>query len=343
MEESKKKLNVLDHIMAGIGYMLPIVVAGGILLGIGYMLDDPSINPDNYGYNSDTAAFFSTIGSDLFGFMLPVLSAGIAYSLGKTAAIPAGLMAGIIVKEGESGFLGALFVGFIAGYVILGLNRLFKKIPDSLDGMRSLLLVPLASTILVGLLSLFIVEPVVGYINTLLNQFLNSMNGSSQVLLGAILGGMESVDMGGPVNKTAYLFATSALANGQYTLMSAVLAGGIIPPYVTAFATTFFKNKFTREERERGLTNYIVGLAGITETGIPFLVADPIRTMIACVAGSVVAGGLSIYFGCSVMAPFGGIFILPLNSNPIGFLIAIIIGTIIGTLILGFSKKKVEE
>lgn len=192
-----------------------------------------------------------------------------------------------------------------------------------------------------GLITLFAVEPVIGQINTLLNSFLKSLNGSSQILLGSLLGGMQSVDMGGPVNKTAYLFATSSLANGQYTLMSAVLAGGIVPPYVTAFASTIFKNKFTKEERARGITNYVVGLAGITETGIPFLVSDPLRVMAACIPGSAIAGGLSIYLHCSVMAPFGGIFILPLNSNPLGFLIAIISGIIVGTIILGLLKKTV--
>lgn len=329
--------------MDGIGYMLPLVVAGGILMGIGYMLDNPSVNPAHYGYNNPLAKFFSTIGSKTFGFMLPVLSAGISYSIAGVATIPAALMAGAIVKDGTSGFLGALFVGFIAGYITILIQRTFRKIPDTLDGLRSLLLIPLISVMLVGLISLFAVEPIIGQINTMLNSLLKSMNGSSQILLGSILGGMESVDMGGPVNKTAYLFATSSLANGQYALMSAVLAGGIVPPYVTAFASTIFKNKFSKEERERGITNYIVGLAGITETGIPFLVSDPIRVMAACIPGSAIAGGLSIYLHCSVMAPFGGIFILPLNSNPLGFLISMITGIAVGTVILGLLKKPIEE
>lgn len=340
MEKEKKK-GILDHILGGIGYMLPCVVAGGILMGVGFMLDNPTINPENYGFNTPTASFFSEIGGQMFGFMLPVLSAGIAYSIAKLGAIPAGLMAGAIIKGGDSGFLGALVVGFIAGYVVLTLEKLLKKVPESLNGLKELLLIPLCSVILVGAGTIFLVEPLVGQLNTLLNNFLNSLNGSSQVFLGSLLGGMQSVDMGGPINKTAYLFATASLTNGQYVLMSAVLAGGIVPPYVTALTTTIFKNKFTKEERARGLTNYIVGLAGITETGIPFLVSDPIRVVISCVTGSAIAGGLSIYLGCSVMAPFGGIFILPLNSNPIGFLIAIGAGILVGTLILGFSKKTI--
>lgn len=341
MKKSNHK-SILDQIMTGINYMLPLVVAGGILMGIGYMVDQPAHHLSNYGYNTPLAKFFSTLGSNTFGYMLPVLSAGISYSISGVAGIPAALMAGAIIKTGTSGFLGALFGGFLAGYATKLLQKMFAKMPEAFAGLRQLLLIPLLSVMLTGLGTVLVIEPLIGQINQLMNAGLKRLNGASQILLGCLLGGMQSVDMGGPVNKTAYLFATSALASGQYTLMSAVLAGGIIPPYVTALATTIFKNKFTAAERSRGITNYLVGLAGITETGLPFLVSDPLRVMVACIPASAIAGGLSIYFHCSVMAPFGGIFILPLNSHPLGFLIAMISGIIVGTLILGLLKPPLK-
>lgn len=332
---------ILNAVMGGISSMLPCVVAGGILMGIGFMLDDPTIDLANYGNNTPLASLFSTIGGTIFGFMLPILAAGIAKQIAGNAAIPAGLMAGQAIKEGTSGFLGALVVGLMAGIIVLYLEKMLAKLPETLAGVKNLLLVPLISVLIIGVATLYLVEPVIGELNLSLTQLLESMNGSSQILLGIILALMQAVDMGGPVNKTAYLFATAALANGQYVIMSAVLAGGIVPPYVTALASTLFKSKFTTAERASGLTNYVVGLAGITESAIPFLVGDPLRVILSCVVGSGIAGGLSVYFGCSVMAPFGGIFILPLNANPLGFVISILTGILVGTLILGFSKKPV--
>lgn len=343
VEKKEKKVNFLDHILNGIGYMLPCVVAGGILMGLGYMFDDASVNPANYGYNTAVASFFSTTGSAIFGMMLPVLAAGIGYSIAGVAVIPAGLAGGYLCSQGSSGFLGALAAGFIAGYSILLLKKLLGKMPESLDGVRNLLLFPLLSVSVIGLASVAVLEPVVGALNGAMNAGLQSMNGTSKILLGFIVGAMQAVDMGGPVNKTAYLFAVAAMANGQYDIIAAVLAGGIVPPYVTALATTIFKKKFTKEQRQTGLTNYIIGLAGITEAAIPFWAADPIGVIVSCVIGSGTAGALSMAFGCTVMAPFGGVFILPLNSNIPGYVVSVLTGIAAGTVIYGITGKRIKD
>lgn len=333
---------ILNHILSGINYMLPCVVAGGILMGLGYMFDDISINATNFGYNTPIASFFSTTGSAIFGLMLPILSAFIGKSVADSeAAFPAGFAGGYLAGQGKSGFLGAIFAGFIAGYSIKFLKRLLSKIPENLDGFTSLLLVPLISVAFMGVCSLFILEPIVGWVNTAMNNGLMSMSGSSKVILGFIVGAMQAADMGGPINKTAYLFATASLANGQYDIMAAVLAGGIVPPYITALASTLFKNKFTAKQRQTGFTNYIIGLAGITEAAIPFLIAEPVSTISSCMIGAGIAGALSMFFNCTVMAPFGGVFIFPLNSNLFGYVISIVVGIFIGTIIYGLMKKKV--
>lgn len=343
MKEKNLVSIFLDPIMAGVNYMLPCIVAGGLLMGLSFLVDDPSLVMENFGSNTPFASFLNTVGTTMFGFMLPVLTAGIAYSIAGVAAIPAGLMAGAIVKEGTSGFLGALVIGFVVGFLIVILEKLLKKMPESLEGLKNLLMIPLFSVFFTGAITLFLVEPVVGTLNTGLNSILESMNGSSLILLGAILGAMQSVDFGGPINKTAYLFATASLANGDYVLMSAVLAGAIVSPYVTALSSTIFKSKFSAKERTQGFTNYLIGLAGISECAIPYAVKDPVRVIGSCVIGSAVAGGLSVYFGCRVMAPFGGVFIIPLNDSPLGFIAAMCAGILVGTLLLGFSKKPIQE
>lgn len=333
---------ILDPILAGINYMLPCVVAGGILMGLGYMFDDININPSTYGYNTELASFFSTTGSAIFSFMLPILSAYMGKHIGGNASLAAGFAGGYLVSVGNSGFLGAIFTGFLAGYTILLLRKVFIKLPETLAGIRDLLIFPLLSVIIMGIIALYVIEPVIGELNQAMNNALLSMSGSNKIILGAILGAMLGTDMGGPINKTAYLFATAALANGQYDIMSAVIVGCMIPPFVTAVSSTLFRNKFTNEERQTGYTNYIVGLAGITEAAIPFLAKDPIRVIPSCMIAGAVAGGLSMMFECTVMAPFGGIFILPLNSNMIGFVISLAAGTILGAVILGISKKKLS-
>lgn len=339
-EEKKSGLQqVLDHILNGISYMLPCVVAGGILMGLGYMFDDISLGAETYGMNTPVAQFFTTTGKAVFNFMLPVLAGFIGQSIAGNDAIAAGLAGGYLASQGTSGFLGALVAGFIAGYGIKALAAVCKVLPKTLDGVKTLLIYPLVSVVVMGLCSVFLIEPVVGFINSAMNNGLLSLNGAGKVVLGLVVGAMASVDMGGPVNKTAYLFATASLANGQYDIMAAALAGEFIPPYVTAFATVFFKNKFTQKERQTGLTNFIIGLAGITEAAIPFWVAEPVSVIASCVVGSGVAGALSMLFECSVMAPFGGIFILPLNSNIVGYVISLAAGIAVGTLLYGLLKK----
>lgn len=342
--ENKSALSrALDHIMNGINYMLPCVVAGGILMGLGYMFDDISLGAATYGTNTPVAAFFTNTGKAVFNFMLPVLAAFIGQSIAGNYAIAAGLAGGYLASQGSSGFLGALVAGFVAGWSIKLLERAVAKMPESLGGVKTLLIYPLASVIVMGFCSTFAIEPVVGFINTALNAGLLSLNGTGKILLGLVVGGMASVDMGGPVNKTAYLFATASLANGQYDIMAAALAGEFIPPYATAFATVLFKGKFTKEQRQTGLTNFIIGLAGVTEAAIPFWASDPVAVIVSCVAGSGVAGALSMAFGCSVMAPFGGVFILPLNSNIPGYVVSLVAGIAVATLLLGVLKKKPAE
>lgn len=343
MAEDEKKKSILDHILSGIGFMLPCIVAGGLLMGLGYMFDDGAINPSNYGHNTVVADFFTTTGMAIFGMMLPVLAAGIGYSIGGIPAIAAGLAGGYLCAHGTSGFLGALVEGFIAGYIILLLIRLLKKVPKSLDGIRTLLLYPVISVAVIGACSAAIVEPLVGELNSAMNAGLTSMSGSTIVLLGFVVAAMEAFDMGGPVNKTAYMFAVATMANGQYNVIAAVLAGAIVPPYITALSTTIFRRKFTAKQRQTGLTNYIIGLTGITECVIPFWAADPVRFLLASVLGAGIAGAISMNFGCSVMAPFGGVFIFPLNSNLPGYLIAIFSGIAAGTLIYGLIGKNFNK
>ncbi|WP_319468139.1 PTS fructose transporter subunit IIC [uncultured Trichococcus sp.] len=339
---NKKKNPILESILSGVNYMLPCVVAGGIMLGISFLVDDISINPANYGTNLPLAAFFNQNGNALFSLMLPVFCAGVAFYIAGKSAIPAALMAGALTRDGDSSFLGALLLGFAVGYLVVALKKAFEKLPETFSILRDLLLVPLISAIVTAILTQFMVEPVIGKLNILMNAGLQSMSGSSQVFLGAILALMQSADMGGPINKTAYLFATAALANGEYSLMSAVLAGALIPPYVTGISTLIFRNKFTKTEKGQGITNLIMGLAGISEGGIPFLLKDPLRVGSACMIGSAIAGGGSILFGCSVMAPFGGLFILPLNANPLGFLMSVALGVVAGVAILGLTKRDVN-
>lgn len=347
--ETKKKSKVsvvLEHIMGGITYMIPCVVAGGLMMAIGYMLDDYSINPSNYGYNTEVAAFFTTTGKAAFNFMLSILAAYIGQHIAGNGAIAAGLAGGYLANAGGSGFLGALLAGFVAGYSILFLEKLCNKIPEKLDGLKTLLIYPLLSLLIMGLAIQFLINPFAGTLNNLMTAGLNSMGSSSKILLGVILGGMAAVDLGGPVNKAANLFAIAAMANGNYALIAANLAGCFVPAYVVAFSTTIMKKKFTKEQRESGITAYVVGLAGITESAIPVVMSDPIRFIPACILGSATAGALSMAFECSVMAPFGGVFILPLNSNPIGYVIALVCGIAVGTLaiwILKRTAKDVEE
>ena len=334
---------IYKHLMNGVSHMLPFVIGGGILIALSFLFDDYSINPANFGMNTPFAAFLKTVGGTAFGFMLPVLSGYIAMSIGDRPALAVGFVGGMLANQGGSGFLGALLAGFIAGYLVLLLKKIFSKLPQDLEGLKPVLLYPFFGILLIGAIIIFVINPPVSAINAGLTNTLNSMGESSKVVLGIILGGMMAVDMGGPINKAAYVFGTAGLASGQFDIMAAVMVGGMVPPLAIALCTTFFKNRFTKRERQSGITNYIMGLSFITEGAIPFAASDPLRVIPACVVGSAVAGGLSMMFGCSLRAPHGGIFVVPVIGNPLGYLIALGVGSIVGMFLLAILKKPLKE
>lgn len=342
---------IYKHLMNGVSHMLPFVVGGGILIAIAFLIDGFSVDLNslpadqraNFGTITQAAAMFKGIGGTAFGFMLPILAGFIAMSIADRPGLAVGFVGGSIAANGTSGFLGALVAGFVAGYIVLLLKKVFSKLPESLDGMKPVLLYPLLGIFLVGVIMQFVVEPPIGALNTAINNGLNGLNGASAVVLGVLLGGMMSVDMGGPVNKAAYVFGTASIAAGNYNIMAAVMIGGMVPPIAIALATIFFKNKFTAEERKAGPTNFIMGLSFITEGAIPFAASDPLHVLPACVVGSAVAGGLSMAFGCTLMAPHGGIFEVPTIGNPLMYLVALVIGSFIACGLLGLLKKKVSE
>lgn len=342
---------IYKHLMNGVSHMLPFVVGGGILIAIAFLIDGFSVDLNslpadqraNFGTITQAAAMFKGIGGTAFGFMLPILAGFIAMSIADRPGLAVGFVGGSIAANGTSGFLGALVAGFVAGYIVLLLKKVFSKLPESLDGVKPVLLYPLLGIFLVGVIMQFVVEPPIGALNTAINNGLNGLNGASAVVLGILLGGMMSVDMGGPVNKAAYVFGTASIAAGNYNIMAAVMIGGMVPPIAIALATIFFKNKFTAEERKAGPTNFIMGLSFITEGAIPFAASDPLHVLPACVVGSAVAGGLSMAFGCTLMAPHGGIFVVPTIGNPLMYLVALVIGAFIACGLLGLLKKKVSE
>ena len=342
---------IYKHLMNGVSHMLPFVVGGGILIAIAFLIDGFSVDLNslpadqraNFGTITQAAAMFKGIGGTAFGFMLPILAGFIAMSIADRPGLAVGFVGGSIAANGTSGFLGALVAGFVAGYIVLLLKKVFSKLPESLDGMKPVLLYPLLGIFLVGVIMQFVVEPPIGALNTAINNGLNGLNGASAVVLGVLLGGMMSVDMGGPVNKAAYVFGTASIAAGNYNIMAAVMIGGMVPPIAIALATIFFKNKFTADERKAGPTNFIMGLSFITEGAIPFAASDPLHVLPACAVGSAVAGGLSMAFGCTLMAPHGGIFVVPTIGNPLMYLVALVIGSFIACGLLGLLKKKVSE
>lgn len=344
---------IYKHLMNGVSHMLPFVIGGGILIAIAFLLDDYSIDPSNFGKNTPVAAYFKTIGELSFGMMLPILSGFIAMSIADRPGLAVGIVSGLVAKAGmtfanpaggdvNAGFLGAIFAGFAAGYVILGLKKLTAKIPQSLNSIRPMIIYPVFG-VLIGSVVTTVINPFMGMINTALSNGLNSLNGTSKILLGVICAGMQSVDMGGPVNKTSYVFATSQLAEGNFEIMAAVMAGGMIPPLAIALCTTFFKNRFTKKERESGLVNYLLGLSFISEGAIPFAASDPVRVLPSCIVGSAVAGGLSMFFGCTLRAPHGGIFVLPTIGHPLQYALSILIGAVVGCLILAVLKKPLPK
>lgn len=342
---------IYKHLMNGVSHMLPFVVGGGILIAIAFLIDGFSVDLNslpadqraNFGTITQGAALFKGIGGTAFGFMLPILAGFIAMSIADRPGLAVGFVGGSIAANGTPGFLGALVAGFVAGYIVNLLKKIFSKLPESLDGVKPVLLYPLLGIFLIGVIMQFVVEPPIGALNTAINNGLNGLNGASAVVLGVLLGGMMAIDMGGPVNKAAYVFGTASIAAGNYNIMAAVMIGGMVPPLAIALATIFFKNKFTAEERKAGPTNFIMGLSFITEGAIPFAASDPLHVLPACAVGSAVAGGLSMAFGCTLMAPHGGIFVVPTIGNPLMYLVALVIGAFIACGLLGLLKKKVSE
>lgn len=355
-KKMKSKSGIYKHLMNGVTHMLPFVVGGGILIAIAFLLDDYSINTSNFGMNTPIAAFFKTIGGMAFDFMLLILAGYIAMSIGDRPGLVVGFVGGAIAKAGttftsltnseevlvSSGFLGALLAGFIGGYIIIFLKKAFSFMPKSLEGIRTILIYPVAGVLLVGIVMLLI-NPFVSAINTGLNNFLFSLSGVNKIILGAILAGMMSVDLGGPVNKAAYTFGTGMLAEGHYEIMAAVMIGGMVAPLAIALLATFLPKKLPQKERQAGLLNYVMGLSFISEGAIPFASADPIRVLPACVIGSAVSGALSMIFNCSLMAPHGGIFVLPLIGNWFWYVIALTIGSFVAMGIMAILKKNVWE
>ena len=339
---------IYTQLMNSVSHMLPFVVGGGILIAIAFLIDGLMVDMNaldvaersNFGSITPAAAMFKQIGDVAFGFMLPVLAGFIAMAIGDRPALALGFVGGMMAHSGTSGFLGALVVGFAAGYIILGLRKVCEKLPEALEKIAPVLIYPVVGILLMGLLMLFVVEPIMGGINTALNNGLTSMGNSSKIILGLILGGMMAIDMGGPFNKAAYVFGTAAIAAGNYDIMAAVMVGGMVPPCAIALATLLFKDRFTKEERESGPTNFIMGLAFITEGAIPFAAADPFHVLPACIIGSGLAGAMSMAFGCTLMAPHGGIFVVPVMGNAVQYVIALVVGTVVSAVLLGVLKRK---
>ena len=341
---------VYTQLMNGVSHMLPFVVGGGILIALAFLIDGLSVDMNtlsqearaNFGSITPVAAQLREIGNVAFGFMLPVLAGFIAMSIGDRPGLAVGFVGGMIAANGKSGFLGALAAGFIAGYLIVLLKKVFDRLPASIEKIAPVLLYPFFGILFMGLIMNFVIEPPIGALNTALNTGLTNMGGGSKILLGIIVAGMMSIDMGGPFNKAAYVFGTASIAAGNYDIMAAVMIGGMVPPCAIALATLLFKNKFTKQERESGPVNFIMGLAFITEGAIPYAASDPLHVLPSCMIGSAVSGALSMAFGCTLMAPHGGIFVFPVVENPLMYLISLVAGTVIGALLLGVLKKKAE-
>lgn len=334
---------IYKHLMNGVSHMLPFVIGGGILIALAFLFDDASLGAKTFGSNTPFAAFLKTIGDTAFGFMLPILAGYIAMSIGDRPALVTGFVGGAIANSGGSGFLGALLAGFIAGYLMVFLKKLFSKLPNSLEGMKPVLIYPLLGVLLIGAIMTFLVNPPVSILNNSLTNGLNAMGESSKVILGIVLGAMMSIDMGGPFNKAAYVFGTASLTTGNYDIMAAVMIGGMVPPLAIALCATFFKNRFSKDERGSALTNYIMGASFITEGAIPFAAADPLRVIPSCAIGAGIAGGLSMLFGCTLRAPHGGLWVTAIIGNPLYYLAALAVGSLVGMALLAILKKPIHD
>ena len=326
---------IYKHLMNGVSHMLPFVVGGGILIALAFLFDDYSIDPKNFGSNTPLAKFFKDIGGASFGFMLPVLAGFISMSIADRPGLAVGFVGGALAGTTGSGFLGALIAGFLGGYIVNFLKKASKCLPDSLEGIKPMLIYPFFGILIMGFISLFIIAPPVSAINGWMVDTLKNMDPSARIFMGMIVAGMTAVDMGGPINKAAYVTGTGLLASGEFHVMAAVMAGGMVPPLAIALCTTFFKNRFTESERKAGVTNYVMGLS--------FTAADPLRVIPACVVGSAVTGALTMAFDCTLRAPHGGIFVVPTIGNPLMYLVSILVGAIIGCLILSILKKPLKD
>ena len=334
---------IYKHLMNGVSHMLPFVIGGGILIALAFLFDtfDPA-NPGNFGSNTPLAKFFKDVGGASFGFMLPVLAGFIAMSIADRPGLAVGFVGGAMAASGGSGFLGALLAGFAGGYIVIGLKKILSGLPASLEGVKPVLLYPVLGFFLMGALMQFIITPPVASINEWLLATLSGMDTSSRVMIGLIMGGMMAIDMGGPINKAAYVTGTGLLAGGEYGVMAAVMAGGMVPPIAIALCTTFFPNRFTENETKTSITNFIMGMSFITEGAIPFAAADPIRVIPGLACGAATAGALSMAFECTLRAPHGGIFVVPTIGNPVMYLVAIAIGAVVGCLIMSVLKKPIR-
>lgn len=334
---------IYKHLMNGVSHMLPFVVGGGILIALAFLFDDYSIDPKNFGSNTPLAKFFKDIGGASFGFMLPVLAGFISMSIADRPGLAVGFVGGALAGTTGSGFLGALIAGFLGGYIVNFLKKASKCLPESLEGIKPMLIYPFFGILIMGFISLFIIAPPVSAINGWMVDTLKNMDPSARIFMGMIVAGMMAVDMGGPINKAAYVTGTGLLASGEFHVMAAVMAGGMVPPLAIALCTTFFKNRFTESERKAGITNYVMGLSFITEGAIPFAAADPLRVIPSCVVGSAVTGALTMAFDCTLRAPHGGIFVVPTIGNPLMYLVSILVGAVIGCVVLSILKKPLKK
>lgn len=352
--KENKFRQIYKSLMNGVSHMLPFVIGGGILIAIAFLIDAKNVGSPNFGSVNVVAKLFKTIGEYSFNFMLPILSAYIASSIADRPGLAVGFVGGYMATipnasfistttDTSAGFLGALVAGFVSGYIILFIKKITNKIPKSFDGLKPTLIYPVLGILLIGIIMYFIINAPFAFINNIITNFLNSLNNTSIVLLGVILAGMMSIDMGGPINKAAYVFGTAAITSGNYSIMAPVMIGGMVPPLVIALSSTIFPNKFTKKERTNGKVNYIMGASFITEGVIPFAASDPWRVILSCVIGSSIAGGLCAAFGCELMAPHGGIFVLAVIKNPLLYLLSLITGTVVGSIVLGILKKDITN
>lgn len=345
---------IYKHLMNGVSHMLPFVIGGGILIALSFLFDGANSGTADFGKGNPFSLFLNQVGNTAFSMMFPILAGFIAMSIADRPALMVGIVGGLIAKDGisifrpqeqwiPSGFFGALIAGFVAGYLMLAIKKLFAKLPKALEGTKPVLIYPFLGVILIGAIMVFIVNPPVGVFNTWLYHGLASMGETSKVILGIVLGGMMAIDFGGPFNKAAYVFGTAAIASGGYDIMAAVMIGGMVPPIAIALCTTFFKNRFTAKERQTTITNYIMGLSFITEGAIPFAASDPLRIIPSCIVGSAIAGGLSMLFGCGSRAPHGGIFVVAIMDHAPMFLLALLIGSIAAMIMLALLKKPLPK